>query len=207
MQLFRHSLRRPHRAWLQKGSGYSRDGRQTFRWDGDRAEKLEEMEEDRMWELLRGDPVGASADLCSPAEATSRAAGGQRATRRAAEAMEATAGWSVASDNCHSALRFYTLAWFLQELTLFKKKKHVHHDDTSSWYEAAVTCAVHRMSLRHYCRQLLVMLHKVFSSETSAVLASQPTVWKVLMQNKLFTIICAVLLFICDASGSLQTLR
>lgn len=159
-----------------------------------------------MWELLRGDPVGASADLCSPAEATSRAAGGQRATRRAAEAMEATAGWSVASANCHSAFRFYNLAYFLQELTVFKKKKHVHHDDTCSWYEAAVTCAVHRMSLSHYFRQLLVMLHKVFSSETSAVLASQPTV-QVVMQNKLFTIICAVLLFICDASGSLQTLR
>lgn len=53
-----------------------------------------------MWDLLRGDPRGASADLCSLAEQTSRAGGGQRAIQRATEAMEAAARWSVASADC-----------------------------------------------------------------------------------------------------------
>lgn len=68
--------------------------------------------EDRMWDLLRGDPGGGSADFCSLAEPISRAGGGQRAIQRAAEAMEASARWSVASANGYSGLRLSALLSF-----------------------------------------------------------------------------------------------
>lgn len=100
--------------WLQRACGYSQDGRQTFRSDGARAESQRKRKRTQcgqpQWDLLRGDPGGASADCCSLAEPTSRAGGGQRGIQRATEAMEAALRWSAASANCHSGSSVCALA-------------------------------------------------------------------------------------------------